>query len=89
MTVVATELRQIRREPTYFFANPSNLRLITGNGLGVSDLDTPAPLRLPVKARYDPKTHKRVVHILRQSLRRNTELYSRPTILGREDAAIA
>src|SRR5712692_6756733 len=89
MAVVAPEHRQIGGESSRLLPNPSNLSLIKSNGFGIGDLHAPAALRLPVQPRDDAEANESMMNILGQPFRRNRELNSRATILGREDAPVA
>src|SRR5712691_40872 len=76
MADVAPAVRQLGRESARFFANPSNLGLISANGDRLGDLDTPAPIFLLPELGDDPEPDKRVMQVQGQALRCHCKLDS-------------
>src|SRR6266852_7216122 len=76
MADVAPTVRQLGRESARFFANPSNLGLISANGDRLGDLDTPAPIFLLPELGDDPEPDKRVMQVQGQALRCHCKLDS-------------
>src|SRR6266851_2400827 len=88
MADVAPAVRQLGRESARFFANPSNLVLISANGDRLGDLDTPAAIFLLPELGDDPEPDERVMEVQGQALRRHCKLDSR-IAAHRVDGAIA